>query len=60
MLGIIINSLMFCGVLISKINREVCVMIFILFNVVVELYICLCVVYYLDNGYIVIFGGGNG
>ena len=47
------------GVLTSKTNREVRVMTSIPFNAVAEPYIRLRAVHHLDNGYIVIFGGGN-
>ncbi|ADY21127.1 UMP kinase [Bacillus paranthracis] len=59
-LGTIINSLMLRGVLTSKTNTEVRVMTSIPFNAVAEPYIRLRAVHHLDNGYIVIFGGGNG
>lgn len=59
-LGTIINSLMLRGVLTSKTNKEVRVMTSIPFNAVAEPYIRLRAVHHLDNGYIVIFGGGNG
>ena len=48
------------GVLTSKTNREVRVMTSIPFNAVAEPYIRLRAPHHLDNGYIVIFGGGNG
>lgn len=59
-LGTIINSLMLRGVLTSKTNKEVRVMTSIPFNAVAEPYIRLRAVHHLDNGYVVIFGGGNG
>ena len=59
-LGTIINSLMLRGVLTSKTDKEVRVMTSIPFNAVAEPYIRLRAVHHLDNGYIIIFGGGNG
>lgn len=59
-LGTIINSLMLRGVLKSKTDKEVRVMTAVPAPSVAEPYIRLRAINYLDKGYIVIFGGGNG
>lgn len=59
-LGTIINSLMLRGVLKSKSEKEVRVMTAVPAPSVAEPYIRLRAINYLDKGFIVIFGGGNG
>lgn len=59
-LATVINSLMLRGVLKSKTDREVRVMTALPINAVAEPYIRLRAIHHLDEGYIVIFAGGNG
>ncbi|MCK9909751.1 UMP kinase, partial [Microbacteriaceae bacterium K1510] len=59
-LATVINSLMLRGVLRSKTDREVRVMTSVPINSVAEPYIRLRAMHHLDNGYLVIFAGGNG
>jgi uridylate kinase len=59
-LATVINSLMLRGVLKSKTSMEVRVMSAMPINAVAEPYIRLRAVHHLENGYIVIFAGGNG
>ncbi|HEU5140338.1 MAG TPA: UMP kinase [Bacillales bacterium] len=59
-LGTVINSLMLRGVLKSKTEKEVRVMTSVPISTVAEPYIRLRAVHHLDQGYVVIFAGGNG
>lgn len=59
-MGTIINSLMLRGVLKSKTGKEVRVMTSIPVDSVAEPYIRLKALQHLSNGYVIIFGGGNG
>ncbi|WP_353625947.1 UMP kinase [Bacillus sp. JCM 19041] len=59
-LGTIINSLMLRGVLKAKTKQEIRVMTSIPTQSVAEPYIRLKGMNYLEKGYVVIFGGGNG
>lgn len=59
-LATVINSLMLRGVLKAKTDREVRVMTAIPATSVAEPYIRLRAIHHLENGYIVIFAGGNG
>ncbi|GGG72598.1 UMP kinase [Paenibacillus radicis (ex Gao et al. 2016)] len=59
-LATVINSLMLRGVLKAKTNKEVRVMTAIPITSVAEPYIRLRAVHHLEQGYIVIFAGGNG
>ncbi|WP_176444817.1 UMP kinase [Paenibacillus herberti] len=59
-LATVINSLMLRGVLKAKTNKEVRVMTAIPITSVAEPYIRLRAIHHLEQGYIVIFAGGNG
>lgn len=59
-LATVVNSLMLRGVLKAKTQKEVRVMTAIPATSVAEPYIRLRAIHHLENGYIVIFAGGNG
>ncbi|HEX7063920.1 MAG TPA: UMP kinase [Bacillales bacterium] len=59
-LGTVINSLMLRGVLKSKTKKEVRVMTSVPISTVAEPYIRLRAIHHLEQGYVVIFAGGNG
>lgn len=59
-LATVVNSLMLRGVLSSKTDREVRVMTAVPINAVAEPYIRLRAIHHLEQGYVVIFAGGNG